>query len=775
MQEGTVKFGQWVVARRWLVLFLSLVAVALAGAGAPNLSFSSSYRVFFGEDNPQLAAHDALEDTYTKVDNVVFAFKWRDGEVFTPERLRLLREATDMGWQMPFAIRVDSLTNYQHAWADGDDLIVRDLVDSDVRADNPDDLAEIRKIALAERATKKRLIAPNAETAAIVVTIQTPPGSEAEIPVIAAEARKLRDHMQAKDPDLRVAMTGVVMLSNSFLEAGRRDIETLVPLMFGVLGITMLIFLRSFTSAGASMIVVLLSVVATMGIAGHLGFQLSPSSSIVPVIVLTIAVADSIHIISTVYRDLWTGSERRAAVIESLRVNMSPVFLTSATTAIGFLSLNFSDAPPIQDLGSMSAIGAVVAWALSITMLPALLAILPIKKRKRGALEHVVIERVGELVITRGRRIVLIMGVALVGLSTLIPTLHINDRFVEYFSERLEFRQDSDFISANLPGVYFLEFSVPSGAENGITKPEYLARVDAFSNWLESQPEVVHVSAFSDVIKRVNRSMNGDDPAFYALPTDGDLAAQYLLLYEFSLPFGLDLNNQIDVAKSSTRVTAILDNISSTEMKEVRFRAEDWLAGNVPPENLAEGTGVSILFAFLTQRNIESMIVGTGVALFLISACLIFALRSLKMGLLSLIPNIVPPVLAFGVWAIVKGDIGMYAASVVATALGLIVDFTVHFLSKYLRARRERGQSPEDSVRHAFATVGTALWVSAFVLVAGFATLGLSDFVMNSYLGIMTALIIVIALIVDFLLLPAIILIADKDKEKPSAEPIPAS
>lgn len=131
-------------------------------------------------------------------------------------------------------------------------------------------------------------------------------------------------------------MTGVVMLSNSFLEAGRRDIETLVPLMFGVLGITMLIFLRSFTSAGASMIVVLLSVVATMGIAGHLGFQLSPSSSIVPVIVLTIAVADSIHIISTVYRDLWTGSERRAAVIESLRVNMSPVFLTSATTAIGF-------------------------------------------------------------------------------------------------------------------------------------------------------------------------------------------------------------------------------------------------------------------------------------------------------------------------------------------------------------------------------------------------------------------------------------------------------
>ena len=178
------------------------------------------------------------------------------------------------------------------------------------------------------------------------------------------------------------------------------------------------------------------------------------------------------------------------------------------------------------------------------------------------------------------------------------------------------------------------------------------------------------------------------------------------------------------------------------------------------------GAGVSIIFAFLTQRNIESMFVGTGLALVLISGCLILALRNLRMGVISLLPNLTPPVFAFGLWALLVGEIGLYASAVTAAALGLIVDFTVHFLSKYLRARREAGVSAEDGVRYAFRTVGTALWVSAFVLIAGFSALMLSDFIINSYLGLMTAMIVAIALVTDFTLLPAFLLLLDR-KRKP--------
>ena len=331
----------------------------------------------------------------------------------------------------------------------------------------------------------------------------------------------------------------------------------------------------------------------------------------------------------------------------------------------------------------------------------------------------------------------------------------------EFLSTNIEFRQDSDFISAHLPGIYDISFSFESGEDGGISDPDYLTRLDDFANWLEDQPEIVHVSDFSDVMKRLNRNMNGDDPAFYTVPEQRDLAAQYLLLYEMSLPYGLDLNNQINVPKSATRIQATMRNISSAEMIALKTRAEDWLRDN-DPEAATVGSGITIMFAYLTIRNLTAMIAGTGIAIILISVCLVAALRSVKMGLISLLPNFLPPVIAFGVWAILKGEVGQYAALVTAVALGLIVDFTVHFLSKYLRGRREKGLDAADGIRYAFQTVGSALWITAFVLMAGFSVLTFSEFLVNAYLGQFVAIIIGVALVLDFLMLPAILVLLDK-------------
>ncbi|HEC00606.1 MAG TPA: RND family transporter, partial [Sphingomonadales bacterium] len=244
----------------------------------------------------------------------------------------------------------------------------------------------------------------------------------------------------------------------------------------------------------------------------------------------------------------------------------------------------------------------------------------------------------------------------------------------------------------------------------------------------------------------------------------------YLLLYEMSLPYGLDLNNQIDVGKSATRLTVILDNINTDAMKSLKYRAEDWLAQNAPPKMQSRGgTSVNLIFAFLTKRTFDSMFWGTGLAFLLISACLVVALRSFKLGLVSLVPNIMPVIVAFAIWAVINGELGMFAASVTATALGLIVDCTVHFLSKYRRGKTEKNLDVEDAVRYAFSMVGTALWVSSLVLIVGFSSLMLSDFSMNSKMGALTALVIGVALVVDFLLLPVILLYLDKKKDKVNA------
>ena len=266
-------------------------------------------------------------------------------------------------------------------------------------------------------------------------------------------------------------------------------------------------------------------------------------------------------------------------------------------------------------------------------------------------------------------------------------------------------------------------------------------------------------------MKRVNKSMHGDDPDWYRLPDERNLAAQYLLLYEMSLPYGLDLNSQVNVDRSATRLTVTLDTVPTNRMREMADRAESWLAENAPPAMRAKATGATIMFAYLTDRNIRTMLRGTALAFLLISATLVVALRSVRLGLISLIPNFIPVLITFGLWGAFVGEIGIIASVITATSLGLIVDDTVHILSKYKRAKNEHCVNTHESIRFTFSHVGTALWVTTLILVAGFAVLGFSSFQLNADLGILTAITLVVALVMDFLLLPALLMRIDKEEK----------
>ena len=267
----------------------------------------------------------------------------------------------------------------------------------------------------------------------------------------------------------------------------------------------------------------------------------------------------------------------------------------------------------------------------------------------------------------------------------------------------------------------------------------------------------MHVNTVTDTFKRLNKNMHGDDDSKYTLPNDRELAAQYLLLYELSLPYGLDLNDQINIDKSSTRLATTLETLSTDQMLLFEQRARDWIKENASGINMI-ASSPAVIFSHLAVRNIGSMIVGTLVALGLISLILIFALRSLKLGLISLIPNITPVAVAFGVWAIFDSEIGLALSIVAGMTLGIVVDDTVHFMSKYLRAKREKNLNAIEAVRYAFSSVGVALLVTTFVLAAGFLVLSLSAFELNSAMGLLTAITIVIALIIDFLFLPPLLI-----------------
>lgn len=776
--DQITRFGEWVLRRRWLVILATIVVSVGVASGAQNLRISSDYRDFFSDANPLLTAFEALQKVYTNDDNLAFVIKPDDGDIFSREFLASVEDLTNAAWQLPFATRVDSITNFQHSYAEGDDLTVEDLVRGAETLSDAD-RARIRDVVFADPILANRVVSPDGTTTSVSVTVNLPNQSPTESLAVMEAARELQAAFSESYPNARVVFTGVVPLNNAFTETGVSDSETLMPLMFGILLVVMLVLLRSVTSTIAALLVVAFSAATAMGAAGWADVPLNPVTFMAPTIILTLAVADSIHLLVTILYKMRHGSTKREAILESLRINFGPVFLTSITTAIGFLTLNFSDAPPFGHLGTMTAFGVMVAWVLSVTLLPALISVMPVRVKVRDNGRATAMERWAGFIINNRRPVLLGMTVLVVGLIAMVPRIELNDQFVNYFDDSIEFRRDADFAMANLPGVYVVNWSLPSPESGGVSDPAYLQKVEGFAEWLRGQEGVTHVLSLTDVFRRLNKNLHGDDESFYALPEERDLAAQYLLLYEMSLPFGLDLNNQINVDKSSTRLIVTLDNITTRQLRELDAGADAWMNDNFPEAveaglgNAVGSSGVSpfVMFAFISERNINNMLLGSAIAFALISGILVFALRSPRHGLISLVPNFVPAGMAFGIWSILVGQVGLAASVVAATSLGIIVDATVHFLSKYLRALREKDASPEDAVRYAFSTVGTALWVTTGILIAGFIVLSLSAFKVNSDLGQLTALAIGSALVADFLLLPALLLTVDGKKNRSQETP----
>jgi predicted RND superfamily exporter protein len=754
-------YGEWLVRWRYPVLIFFILVAILAASGARFLTFKTDYRVFFSEDNPQLQAFEELQNTYTKTDNVLFVLAPGSGNVFTRETLASVVQLTEAAWQIPYSIRVDSISNYQHTDAEDDDLIVDDLV-TDVDQLDDAGLQRIREIALNEPLIVNRLVSSRGHVTGVNVTIQLPDdGTGKEVPEITAFARQLVDELRASNPDLDVYLTGMVVMNNSFPEVMLRDQRTLVPMMFAVVLVTLILLLRSVSATLGTFLVIVFSIVTGMGLAGWMGIALTPPSSASPTIILTLAVADCVHVLISFLHAMRRGLDKASAMVDSLRINLQPIFLTSLTTVIGFMSMNFSDAPPFRDLGNIVAMGVTAAFVFSVTILPALMLILPVHVKPGPTRRTQMMDKFADFVVQRRNILFWVMGGIIITLVSFIPRNELNDEFIKYFDKTVDFRNATEFATGNLTGIYTIDYSLGTGESGGISDPGFLTDVEDFANWYREQPHVLHVNTLTDTMKRLNKNLHGDDADWYRLPEQRELSAQYLLLYEMSLPYGLDLNNQIDVGKSATRLSVALENISSNELLATESTAQAWLSANAP-EMQTNGASPSIMFAHIGQRNIRSMLTGITIALVLISLIMIFALRSLKIGLVSLIPNLAPAAMGFGLWGLLVGEVGLALSVVAGMTLGLGVDDSVHFLSKYLRARREQHLDSAGAVRYAFSTVGMALTVTTLVLIAGFMVLTQSPFKLNSDMGLLTAITIAFALAADFLFLPPLLMKVEK-------------
>jgi len=752
------------VRYRHAFIVLSLVLVAAISSGAKYVWFNGDYRLFFKPDNPQLVAHEQQQANFTKSDNVSFILAPKDGEVFTRETLAAIEQLTADAWKIPYSIRVDSITNFQHSRSSGDDLVTSDLV-RDATTLGDAELVGRRAVALSEPLLVGALISARGHVTSVNVRLELPEHAGAPDPAtpkVMAHVRQMEQDFEAAHPGIELYLMGLIPVNHGFNELAQKDSATLAPAMFVVVLLILAVFFRSVSATFVTMLVIVFSLTMAVGFMGWVGYAANQVNVSAPTLILTLAVSDSVHILLPYLEGLGQGRSRAESMEESLRVNLAPVFFTNFTTAVGFVGLNFSDSPPFLELGNIAAFGVMCTMMLTFTLLPGVMMLLAVKVRPgMGEEAHwKIVDRICEFALAHRRRLFWIILAVVAVFAAQIPRNELNDDTVEYFEKGVPLRDALDFVEDNLTGVDAIGYELSAGEPGGVNDPAFLAKVEAFANWWRAQPEVTHVLTFSDVVKRLNRNMHGDDPAWYRIPEDRELAAQYVLLYELSLPMGLDINNLVSFDKSSVRLVATVKNQASRELIALEERAKAWLHANAFGM-AGPGTGVSVIFAHLSQDNIFSMMEGALVSAILISLTMILSLRSFKFGLVSLVPNLLPAAVAYGIWGMTVGQVNLAVAAVFSVSSGIVIDDTIHFLSKYLRARRLMGATPADAVRYSFNTTGTALFVNTAVLVLGFLVLTVSDFSVNSSLGLMTALIIGIALVFDLLFLPALLLMVD--------------
>ncbi|HCE4712129.1 TPA: MMPL family transporter [Vibrio parahaemolyticus] len=753
-----------------LVLLATIFLIIVATIGGKNLYFRGDYDIFFDGTNKQLLAFDEIQTTFAKTDNLAIVIAPEDGDIFTPQTLSLIQKITVDAWQVPYSSRVDSIANYQHTEASDDDLLVEDLLYSEYEL-IPERISKVKSIALSEPVLKSALVSEKGDVTVVNITVQLPEMDKtAEVEEVVSSINAMIDRYQRAYPDVTFHKAGIIAMNHAFMTAAQDDSSTLVPTMLVVILVFLTIMLRSILSVIATLIVIIGSVMATMGISGWAGMFLSTATVNVPTLIMTLAVADCVHVIATMRQSMKNGFTKAQSIERSIALNFVPILITSVTTAIGFLMMNMSDSPVLRDFGNLSALGVMVACFLSVTLLPALLKLLPIHvKMETSQDQKHVMDRLGDFVVSQRRALLPLSVAVIVVCASLIPLNKVNDESVEYFGQRNEFRQAADFMEERISGMTNISIAIKTNESQGIAAPDFLNTIGEFSSWLRGQPETDHVATLADVYKRLNKNMHGDDEAYYSLPQERELAAQYLLLYEMSLPYGLDLNNQINVDKSSIKMVLTVANLGSVELVDLENRIYQWFTEHAPQYQVV-ASSPSLMFAHIGETNMASMLSTLPITLVLISALLIFALRSVRLGLISLMPNIAPAVIGFGLWALISGEINLGLSVVVTLTLGIVVDDAVHFLSKYQRARRE-GQTAEQAVRYAFHTVGRALWITTVVLVAGFSVLAMSSFRLNADMGQLSAIVIFIALVVDFLFLPTLLMLFDKKaylQESPS-------
>ena len=701
---------------------------------------------------------------FIPTDNLIIAVHSNEGTLFNGDSLKVIEELTKKSWTIPYSVRVDSLTNYSYVKSVNDDLIVEPFIE-EAEKKSIEFFEKRENLVAGEDIIYKSLISEDKKTSVVSIIVDPPgPNKEDQNSELINYILGFIEPIKESNENLDIRLLGNPYLDYISPRIVKAEMPVVMPLMLLLIFFIVFLMIRSYVAVLATFVVILMSLIATFGSIGILGSPLNQMVTTIPILIITLALADCIHLFSIYFQNRVKGISSKESMEKSLEMNIQPLFLTTISTCIGFLCLNFIEVAPLRDFGNAVAIGIGFAFIFTIFFIAPIVSFFEVKTASKVTKQTRFSTSVGSFILKNGNKLIFSITSISFLILLCIPMNELDENPTQMYAEGFtSFSSDTLWLDEKLSVTFPVNF-LATNKEGQVSDPDFLKILDKFSVWLEEREQVNHVTSLANNMKNLNKSMHGDDPEWKKIPENADLSAQYLFFYEMSLPMGLDLNSSISQDRKSTKISATLKDMSANEFKEFNNEVLGYLQQNNLENMISEPSSFRVIFTYMVEAIVNSLLYGLFIGILLITLIIGLFFRSYLLPALSIFPNILPIGMGFGLWGLFVGDVGFMVAVGMGSTLGVIVDFTVHFLSKYELARKEFKKSVEESVIYSFETVGFALIIMTVVLALGFSVLNLVTFIPIQDFAKFSVICFIGGLIINFLFLPNLLMKFDKRK-----------
>lgn len=751
------------------VLAVLAVITGFAVSALPRVGFDNSLGIWFLDDDPTLLTHERMIDTFGSDELIIVGLDAPD--VFAPEILERVDRLTRAIAEAPNVEKVFSLTNIEAVTGHDGYLDVGDLVEFPL---DPAALPAVRERALANDLYVGNVVSADGDFTAILARL---PHRKDDFDYKLEAVQAIRA-LLAAEPGTQFYMGGGPVMDERFFEVSEHDSKVMTGLMAGILIVVLAVLFRSVWGVVIPFVTVFVAMIWSVAWIVFAGRSLTVISTMLPPLMLAVGVADSVHVLVDYRQHCRAGRGKTDALLRTYRALFLPCLLTSATTSVGLLALLVSRVEGIREFGVFGALGVFGAFFLSVTFVPIALSYLPMpvapapstarplrSARWLGALH--------ELTMAHGGRIVAVSVVITAVAVASATRVKSESAFLEYFRETDAIRVDTRYLEQKLGGTMTMEVVVGTSRAEGVKDPEVLRRITELQEFLEADRDVGSTLSAADYFMDLRRAFFDNDQAEYRLPETAEEAAQFLLLYEMSEPEG-DIMEFVSYDHSEGRISARLEVHTAERATALVKRVRAYAAEHFPDDITVTVTGVAMLYMTMEDYIRLSLLKGFSLALVAIFLFLCLQFRSVGLGAISMVPNVMPIVICLGVMGAAGILLDTMTAMVASIAIGLAVDDTVHFMSR-MEQHRRAGASMPEALRDTTIDIGRALVFTSLVLCAGFGVMLTSDFVGTVHFGLLCTITVAVALIADLLLLPVLLRWYDRARAPKQAPARPAA